>query len=48
MFIKEHRKQYPLSLLCEVLQVSPSGYHKWLRRKISLRTIEKSTNTWND
>jgi putative transposase len=40
MFIKEHRKQYPLSLLCEVLQVSPSGYHKWLRRKISLRTIE--------
>ena len=40
MFIKEKRKQYPLSLLCEVLQVSSSGYHKWLKRKLSIRAIE--------
>lgn len=40
MFIKEHRKQYPLSLLCEVTQVSPSGYHKWIKRKKSFRAIE--------
>ena len=40
MFIKEHRKQYPLTLICEVLHVSSSGYHKWLRRKISMRAIE--------
>ena len=40
MFIKDHRKQYPLSMVCEVLQVSPSGYHKWLKRKISFREIE--------
>lgn len=40
MFIKYNRKQYPLSLVCEVLQVSQSGYHKWLKKKISFRTIE--------
>jgi len=40
MFIKEHRKQYGLKLLCEVLAVSASGYHKWLKRKGSQRAIE--------
>lgn len=40
MFIKEHRKQYRLKLLCEVLKVSASGYHKWLKRKVSQRAIE--------
>jgi len=40
MFIKEQRKQYPLRLVCEVLKVSPSGYRKWLRRKLSPRAIE--------
>lgn len=40
MFIKENRKQYPLALVCKVLQVSPSGYHKWLKHKISFRAVE--------
>jgi len=40
MFIKENRKQYPLALVCEVLQVSPSGYYKWLKNKISFRAKE--------
>ena len=40
MFIKENRKQYPLALVCEVLQISPSGYHKWLKNKVSLRAKE--------
>ena len=40
MFIKENRKQYHLALVCEVLQVSPSGYHKWLKHKISFRAVE--------
>jgi len=40
MFIKENRKQYPLSLVCEVLQVSSSGYHKWLKKKVSSGTKE--------
>lgn len=40
MFIKENRKQYPLALVCEVLQVSPSGYHKWLKNKVGFRVKE--------
>ncbi len=40
MFIREQRKQYGIKLLCEVLSVSASGYHKWLRRKVSQRTTE--------
>jgi putative transposase len=40
MFIKEQRKQYTLSLLCQVLSVSASGYRKWLRSKLSSRQRE--------
>jgi transposase InsO family protein len=40
MFIKEHRKQYGIKLLCKVLAVSASGYHKWLKRKGSQRVQE--------
>jgi len=40
MFIKEHRKQYPLGVMSEVLGVSRSGYHKWIRRKVSSKAIE--------
>ena len=40
MFIKENRIQYPLALFCEVLQVSQSGYHKWLKNKVSFRVKE--------
>ncbi len=40
MFIKENRKQYTLALVCEVLQVSPSGYHKWLKNKVGFRAKE--------
>lgn len=31
-FIRSNECDYPLSILCEVLQVSRSGYYKWLRR----------------
>lgn len=40
MFIKNLRKQYPISLVCELLQVSQSGYHKWIKKKVSQRAIE--------
>lgn len=40
MFIKEQRKQYGLSLLCQVLSVSASGYRKWQRSKLSSRARE--------
>lgn len=34
-------KEYPVSLVCEMMEVSRSGYYKWLRRKPSLRDIDR-------
>ncbi len=36
--IQELRSDYPLAVLCRVLDVSPSGYHAWLTRPPSKRT----------
>ncbi len=34
-FIEEHRKEYPVTLLCETLEVSVSGYYDWRKRPMS-------------
>jgi len=36
-FIARHRHIWPVSWLCEVLEVSRSGFHAWLNRPISAR-----------
>jgi transposase InsO family protein len=36
-FIKEHLGEFPVKVSCEVLGVSRSGYHAWLRRPASAR-----------
>ena len=33
--IEEHRGEYPVSLLCETLEVSVSGYYDWRKRPMS-------------
>lgn len=37
-YIRCQRKEYPLVRLCEVLEVSTSGYHDWLNRPESNRS----------
>ena len=39
-FIREHSKQFPINLLCQVLGVSSSGYYDWLSRAPSKRDQE--------
>ena len=39
-FIKEQHDWHKVTLLCEALQVSPSGYYAWLKRPPSARVIE--------
>jgi putative transposase len=39
-FIAMHRHIWPVSWLCEVLDVSRSGFHAWLTRPTSAREIE--------
>ncbi|HEU5374347.1 MAG TPA: IS3 family transposase [Ktedonobacteraceae bacterium] len=34
-FIEEQRGEYPISVLCETLEVSVSGYHAWRKRPVS-------------
>lgn len=40
VFITKHRHIWPVSWLCEVLEVSRSGFHAWLNRPTSIREIE--------
>ncbi|ARC39205.1 hypothetical protein A6J80_23365 (plasmid) [Paracoccus yeei] len=37
-FIAKHRHIWPITWLCEVLNVSRTGYHAWLIREIARRT----------
>ncbi len=39
-FIKTHRKEYPIDVMCRQLGVAPSGYYKWLKCPQSNRAIE--------
>jgi putative transposase len=39
-FIAKHRHIWPISWLCETLEVSRSGFHAWLSRPTSTREIE--------
>ena len=38
-FIAKHRHIWPVSWLCEALEVSRSGFHAWLNRPTSTREI---------
>lgn len=42
-FIAKHRHIWPVSWLCEVLEVSPSGFHAWLSRPPGTREIHDAT-----
>lgn len=39
-FIRMHQNEYPITLMCRVLQVSRSGYYVWRRRPFSKRDEE--------
>jgi transposase InsO family protein len=38
-FIMEHRKEFKLGKMCKALEVSRSGYHKYVRRKMTQRRL---------
>jgi putative transposase len=39
-FIKAHRTQYSVQMMCRVLEVAPSGYYDWLIQPVSNRGHE--------
>ena len=44
-FIREHCNHYKLARLCDMLEVSPSGYHDWRDRPASNRSRENKRLT---
>jgi len=44
-FMREHRNQWAVSLMAEVLAVSVSGFYSWLRRSKSRRAEEDQALT---
>ena len=42
-FIEEHKDRWPVRLLCETLEVSPTGYYAWRQRPRSPREQRQDT-----
>ena len=38
-FIEDHRADYPVTLLCRVMQPARSGYYAWRNEPLSLRKV---------
>ena len=41
-FIDEHRKTWPLEVMCQVLEVSRSGYHAWCARPVNTQASRRA------
>jgi hypothetical protein len=39
-FIKEHKQKFPVVVMCQVLEVSESGFYAWRKRPICRRIRE--------
>ena len=39
-FIKQHSREFSIERMCDVLEVSRSGYYAWLKRGTSQRALQ--------
>jgi transposase InsO family protein len=40
-FIRDHRRRWPVSIICHVLKVTRSGFYAWLKREPSARLLRR-------
>jgi len=38
-FIEQHREEWPITLMCDVLDVGRSGFYAWRNRPASVRSV---------
>jgi putative transposase len=38
VFIRKHQKEYPVNMMCRILEVTRQGFYQWLRRAVSARS----------
>ena len=38
-FIEEYRHEYPVTVMCQVLEVARNGYYKWRKQPLSVRKV---------
>jgi len=41
VFIREHRDEFPILVMCRVFKIHPSGFYAWLEKPLSERAIEE-------
>jgi putative transposase len=41
-FVKDHRRRWPVQVICRVLKVTRSGFYAWLTRKPSRRAVRQA------
>ena len=39
-FIREHRNEFPIRVMCRIFKIHPSGFYNWLEKPLSDRVIE--------
>ncbi len=39
-FVKDHMQEYPVRLMCKVLEVHPSGFYAWCANRLPTRSKE--------
>lgn len=45
-FIHDHREEFEIQIMCEVLEVSRSGYYSWARRDLSIMLQKRLEIMW--